>query len=467
MINEISLRQFNAYCYIRDPRSSQFLREVAWFEAKGKTLLAVIVEEYIDSEYSYLILARDDRKVFQGVKLAERFFRTKKRAILECKIALEKYEFPEIEPKKKKGTKRAKPEEFLVPQVQKEKLHPYYQILLNNESYTPAKELINEIVYSHLDVDGNYIKDFQTTGFDARLWELFLHTFLLNSQFTIDTSFNVPDFLVSYFGKEFAIEAVTVNKSQNFDEPHPKNAAEIFLLSRDYMPIKYGSSLTSKLNKKYWEKDQVKGKPFILAIHDYHMPATKENFGSMIWSRTALSDYLYGLRMKSKIDKNGNICFETHTTQYSVEPINENIISHQWKDKSIPSNFFSLPDSEHVSAVLFANNATLATFNRMGRLAGLGLENVKMIRTSTLYNPDPFASEAILNEIDIDDPSYEEAWGDGVMMYHNPKAKFPVDPGCFPEISHTFLDISKGQLHGSTLPYMPFGSVTEIFLPKS
>ena len=33
---------------------------------------------------------------------------------------------------------------------------------------------------------------------------------------------------------------------------------------------------------------------------------------------------------------------------------------------------FNQPDSEHVSAILFSNAATITKFNRMGKLAGMG-----------------------------------------------------------------------------------------------
>ncbi len=53
-------------------------------------------------------------------------------------------------------------------------------------------------------------------------------------------------------------------------------------------PIKFGSPLFSKMKKKYWEQEHVKGQPFILAIEDFHQP------GSMVWTASALEVYLYG-----------------------------------------------------------------------------------------------------------------------------------------------------------------------------
>ena len=64
------------------------------------------------------------------------------------------------------------------------------------------------------------------------------------------------------------------------------------------MPIKFGSPLFSKLNRKnkYWDLPHVAGHPFVLAIHDYHGLATSDTPGSMTWSRAGLVNYLYGVR---------------------------------------------------------------------------------------------------------------------------------------------------------------------------
>jgi hypothetical protein len=395
MIREITLRQFNAFCYVRAPHLGIFSEEVAWFEAYDKKIVAAVTYDKIDGDYGFVILGRDKRKIFRAIDISPTFSRTQRKAKFLLFESLKKYEDDGLTIYDQ-GDEKTLPNEFLIPQVDKEKLHPYFPILVNQRGHQAASQIIQEIVYSFYDVDGNFIKDFQTTGFDGRLWELYLHVYLYSAGFSIDKSYNAPDFMVSYWGEDYAIEAVTVNKSEKFDEPSPKNPQEAFMLSRDYMPIKFGSSLTSKLNKRYWEKEHVKGKPLILAIHDYHKASTIESLGSMTWSRNALVDYLYGTRMKYEIDANGKIILQLIKTEDGVEPELETITHHKWKGKEIPSNFFALPEAENISAVLFSNNATIATFNRMGTLAGLGEGDTTIFRTSQLYNPDPHSTEPII-----------------------------------------------------------------------
>jgi hypothetical protein len=55
----------------------------------------------------------------------------------------------------------------------------------------------------------------------------------------------------------------------------------------DYMPMKFYASLTAKLIKKnangesYWERGPGAGKPFAIAVADFHKPGGDEEVGSM------------------------------------------------------------------------------------------------------------------------------------------------------------------------------------------
>lgn len=460
MIREITKRQFEAYCHVKAPMTSMINGEVSWFEAYDKKLIGVIVFDFTDSDYGFIILGRDKRKLFRAIKISDTFYQSVEDAKKNLIKGFSEFENDgqDLYPQ---GDEKTIPNEILIPQVEENKLHNYFKILVNEPRFEAARNLIKEIAYSFEDVDGNYIKDFQTTGFDARLWELYLHMYLYHGRFSVDSKYQSPDFLASFFEKDFVIEAVTVNPSEKFDEPPPTSDEEIYALLRDYMPIKFGSPLTSKLNKRYWELEHVKGKPLIFAIHDYHMPASIDTLGSMTWARGALSDYLYGVRVIYSSIKNGGVEIKMDE---NGSPILEKIIEHKWKYKSIPSGFFELPDSENVSAVLFSNNATITTFNRMGKLAGLGSSDVLMIRHCLINDPNPRAMMPIPSVRNVDDPSYEEAWSDGMMMYHNPNARYPVDPNCFSEISHMLYDKDKSEFRVIMQPHDVISSFTINFI---
>jgi hypothetical protein len=441
MIRKISKRQFDAYCYVRQPLIRAYSREVSWFEAGEKKLLAICIFDKTDQDFGYIILGRDARKLFRCIEVSPLFFLTVREAESALHDALKNLENDgeDIYPQ---GDEVLATNEIFNPIVPEEKQHPYFKILASESRFEPARNLIREIAYSFIDIDGNYIQQFQSDGFDARLWELFLYVYLYNSGFEIDRAHSSPDYCLNRFGDEVYIEAVTVGPSPDFDDPQPKSGKEVLELAKDYVPIKYGSALFTKLSKKphYWELPHVKDKPFILAIHDYHKAAEKHAPGSMAWTRAGLSNYLYGRREEVEIDQDGKA--KPVFLAPFLSPVIKRVKTkeHIYKHKKIPSNFFEQPNSEHISAVLFSNGATLTTFNRMGKLGGLGGKDIKMIRTGVRVNLNPEEFEPIPFVVDVDDENYSEAWADTVVMYHNPKALQPVNPDMFPDISHVFFN---------------------------
>lgn len=67
-------------------------------------------------------------------------------------------------------------------------------------------------VYEQLgDRDGNFREQFQTTGFDARTWELYLFAALTNAGYELDRTHAVPDFVLHGHGRSWAVEATTAN----------------------------------------------------------------------------------------------------------------------------------------------------------------------------------------------------------------------------------------------------------------
>ncbi len=328
------------------------------------------------------------------------------------------------------GDEKGKPNELYNIVAKKGNVNPSFLELINNPVYSSAKEFLGEAVYAYVDVDGNYIKDFQSTGFNARLWELYLYIFLKHQGFEFDNSFNTPDYVVDKFGFTINIEATTVNSDSKFDESFPKNGFDIFKLMRDYMPIKFGSPLYSKLQKEYWKKEHVKGKPLVLAVHDFHM-------GELLnWSQISLREYLYGCRYKTAF-KEGSSILEFDDRGL---PIPEIITRHNYKHKDIPSNFFSQPGSEFVSAILYCNNATLDTFNRVGKLAKMGdyEKPMKKIFEVNDLASSPYAPKVL--EQDVDEKDYEEHWEETMLMFHNPNAKYQVPHTLFSGITHCFFD---------------------------
>jgi len=133
------------------------------------------------------------------------------------------------------------------------------------------------------------------------------------------------------------------------------------------------------------------------------------------------------------------------------------IASHKVDGKEIPSGYFFQPDSEHVSAVLFSLSGTISKFNRMGKQAGFGDPNVIMIRHGTCYDHDPNACLPRRFQYKVDENG-QETWGEGLSMFHNPNAIYPVPEELFPSIAHHYFQ--NGHIFGNIPEFHPYASIT-------
>ncbi len=245
----------------------------------------------------------------------------------------------------------------------------------------------------------------------------------------------------------FHVEAVTVNPTRDptgavVPEPSHTTPEEFEAYRRDYMPIKFGSALTSKLSKKYWELSHVTGKPLIFAIQDFSAPR------SMLRSRSAFENYIYGYAHDWEREADGKL---------KILPRKINV--HRWGTKEIPSGFFDLPGSENVSAVIFSDSGTISKFNRMGLLAGFGSPRLRLIRVGFTVNHDPNATEPLKFRRSVNDADYYEEWREGIDVWHNPKAKYPLEEAALPGVAHHRL-LADGQIQSLTPEWHSLGSLT-------
>lgn len=425
--------------------------ECSVWTTNDERLLGVVIMDLTDQDYNFVILARDKRGRFRAVDIGQTYFT---RRIAE--VALFK-RLPKIHAEAdtafEQGDETGTPLNFFTPQQPNDQLHPNFLTLANGPAFSAAREVITEMANVFEEPDGNFVKDFQTTGFNSRLWELYLFAALVEEGFKLDRSHAQPDFIASTGGQTIAIEATTVNPTIGDDgkpvePPKPTSSEGLKKLRRDYMPIKFGSPLFQKLEKKDWERIHVQGFPYTIAIADFHGPQT------MTWSGPALSSYLFGLEVK----------FD-HTSDKGLSWHHEPIKNHIWKEKHIPSCFFDQTNAENVSAVLFTNAGTLAKFNRMGVLADFGDQSVRLIRKGTMLNPNPQSAVPFQFSIDIDDPRYSEGWADELQVFHNPNALHPLHGDLFPHATHHFCE--NGEIKSYGPPEKVLESVTIILRPES
>lgn len=446
--------RYNAFvAWTRSPRAATLGKEIDFFSTLDEGVIGVLILDREDRDYGYITLGRDEKGRYRCIGSNMSMTRNEAQHSLLRELKMHFDSGIKIFPQGDEGKDKAGIDLF-TPVVPEEKLSSVFQFVRSSDHHLPARSIMSEMMRHFRDIDGNFVEQFQTSGFDSRIWELYLYAALLEEGLYVEKPVPAPDFMVSFGGKKVFIEAVTVNPSDNDpvpkpnDEPVFREPEEIRRLNETKIPIKFGSPLWSKLTRKnpYWEMQDVVGHPLVFAIADFHEKQ------SMTWTSTALIDYLYGVSHEFSWDESG---------QLLISPVK--IEMHEYEGKKIPSGFFLQANSENISAILFSASGTLSKFNRMGRLAGFGLPEHHMMRAGTRYKhddnsalPEPFYFEIKQGEV-------TETWAEGLSMFHNPNAKNPIDRRMFPNIAHHYF--SEGQIRSYIPDFHPYGSYTWNLLP--
>ncbi len=434
--------------YARTPLTLLTADERAWYSEERERVLGIIVQDRADKDYVCIVMGRDRIGRYRAVFLSEFFPRLRDARATMPHILTEWGAKDPVEFEQNDEPQRAMG--FFRPRHPVERLHLGFRKLTEMEEYSPARGVMEAMMYYFKDPDGNFVEQFQSTGFNGRFWELYLFAVLAESRISVNRDYPAPDYLCGSVFGQFFIEAVTVNptiKNGQNVEPVIGNEQELKQFMLNYLPIKFAGPLTAKLAKKYWEKGHISGNPLVFAIADFHRPF------SMTQSQTALTTYLYGRIFGASRDFRGNLILTS-------VPVPE----HVWGHKTVPSGFFNLPDAENISAVVSSREATLAKFNRIGFKAEFGSRRVRMIREGKRYVPDRNRAHPEDVKVSVNSKRYREQWGDGLEIYHNPNAIIPFDPRIFPTAMHHQLRGDELASFATTIKGRWFGSKTHVTL---
>lgn len=444
MATRLSRERFDLYALgTRLSTTVLVSEELAWWSNRDQTLIGAVLRDFADNDYVWILLARDEIGCFRCIDVGSSYI-TKRRAEAELRNRIDqKSHDPDFKGVEAQGDVERPRIDLLrpLPEIPREKLHPYFVELIERPGREPARRAIAEISPWLYPADTHFVREFQCHQFDQRLWEIYLWAVFREHYFDV-AQHEAPDFECKGLGVNFTVEAVTVGPSRNgalVEHPNPRTADDIALFLKNYMPIKFGSALTSKLKKRsangeaYWEREHSRGKPFVIAIADFHKPADIDDQigASMTYSQTALYVYLYGHRVE--------VNNEEGKPTLRVAPV----ASFTFNGKEVPSGFFDLDGAENISAVLFSNAGTIAKFDRMGVVAGFAPQDHRYFRVGQTYDSDPEAMVGKPFFVEVGKEGYSENWSDELQIFHNPKASHPFEPGWFPGAAHHFFKDGK------------------------
>lgn len=446
----VSPIRFNAIAgYARQPEAALFGQELAYFEVGGGRIMGMLMRDIEDGDHFGMVFAPDRKLRFRSVHMTGFVDNP---AIAERDLAAAMDIAAQAPPEEHwQADEKGEPVDFFTPVHPPERLNPDFVKLITEEGNSPARGIIEPMMRWYEDADGNFVEQFQTTGFDQRIWELYLFATFVELGFVFDRTHPMPDFVCSGLAGAFSTEAVTVGPTRDGNKvvpPPPRSTPdEARTYLKDYMPIKFGSPLFAKLKKRYWERAHVAGNPFTLAIADFSSP------GSMVHTASALETYLYGYDHDHERDAEGSLI---------IKP--RRIEEHRFGAKKIPSGFFRLPDAANVGAVLTSASGTISKFNRMGVLGGFGSGKVVLIREGTAVDHDPDASEPKIFRALVNAAGYSESWVEGLNVFHNPNALLKFDIDLLPGAAHHFA-APDGQRASSVPDFHPYGSITKHLAP--
>ncbi len=324
----------------------------------------------------------------------------------------------------------------------------------NEEGFKGAMQLVNEVYNSMKSIDNDFKIQFQTNGFDARIWELYLLATFKEFGFDILCQHKFPDFeLVLNDRKKIFVEAVTSNPT--FNQEIEDKLQVIAKLKDEEIPsyiellrktslTRVAGALFNKYNKQYWNNTWVKGHALIFAVEAFHHSFSLDITDSL------LVGYLYGFENRWYHDSKGDLIIET------IEAT-----GHSDGTKTIPSNFFSLPGAENISAVIFSNSGTISKFNRLAKLKNYSDDSIIMIREGTYFNHDPKASEPLQFKYLVGKNDPVETWREGLSIYHNPNALYKLTKEDFPSVLNGFFD---KDFYAYVPDFHPYQSITNNYV---
>jgi len=140
-------------------------------------------------------------------------------------------------------------------------LHPQFVAVMRNDTYEPARGMLREVYAEFPDPDGNFVEPFQTSGFDSRTFELSLLAMFRDLDHRVGREPRL-DFILTREGQTACVEAGIASPPTNdgirpYTHDAPTSTPEELQEYREQeMVIRLGSSLFSKLQKKYWNLPQ-------------------------------------------------------------------------------------------------------------------------------------------------------------------------------------------------------------------
>jgi hypothetical protein len=298
------------------------------------------------------------------------------------------------------------PFDLFAPTASTDRLHPQFTELCGSALHRKARDFMNAVLGRMGDPNGNFLRDFQKDGFHSRVFELACFAYLEEAGLAIHRQYESPDYLVSAGAFSAAIEAVTANPPTgqatdlSLRQMVPLSEDEILDKVAAEVPRRIANSLLKKLGKGYQNLPHCHGKPLVFMIAPYFEP------GAGFYSDDAIAYPLFG----------------------APEGFPEAV-----------APFFEREDAAAVSAVLYCNQFTVSRFLRL-TTDWSEVPNSRAFRDGVCYRRHGKDGHVRMpfRHLLGSPHAPKESWAEGVTVFENPFARYPLPPGFLPCTSRIY-----------------------------
>ena len=324
---------------------------------------------------------------------------------------------------------------LFTPQVDPKLFNHNFKVALHDASFG-EREVLNNWANDFTDKDGKFVKEFQTT-FNAAYWELYLNAVFRELGFLSDLSQSSPDFILSKDGAKFIVEATSANSADGKPKEWERDLSEegikklnlnIPEINRE-ATIRLSNGIFSKFRKykqDYSRLNLVCGKPFVIAIGPFEQPYFYLQFDRAIRS-LLYDDY---------VDEEA---FKRNPGMYPFGPPSVSLGTITKDNGSdIELGFFNSTIMEEISAVIFSCTAT------WGKLSALATSPRKEAIFNSMRHDENGVPQITTG---VTRANYSESILDGIQVYHNSFAKYPLPTFLFrrKDVVQHFYDEKKNK----------------------
>ena len=318
--------------------------------------------------------------------------------------------------------------DLFAPLIPESKQHPQFAELLRSEIHAGARALITSAAGRMGDPNGSFVRHFQGSAFHSRLFEVSCFAYLEEAGFTIDRSFECPDFIVRHERGSMAIEAVTANPTSgqqtdlSLREMKALDPEELLEKVAVEAPSRLSRILMKKVRHKYHLLEHCKGLPLVLMVSPLFEP------GAPFYSDDAFVHLLFG--------------------------------PPEGAEELVPS-FFQRSEASTISAVLYCNQFTVSKYLRLAMERSVG-SPLEIVREGVCYRPagaDHNARASFSHSV-RKGAVEAETWRQGITVFENPFADTPFQRGLLP--ASCYFYVQDGYVQREVTEFHPVVSTTLI-----